>query len=240
MLTYSVTLVAVLAVGATSRTPALEDVSFSEPAQITNRFAPFAADSVRVLNGSREGKKAVCVETHLRPTRTFVHQRTQIECRVLEQKEFENGELVEISLNYLAQDDQGNVWYFGEVSNIVENGQVVGVEDDSWLVGGATLASDSPDIKSAARPAIYMPAELNLGDTFSQDPSASSTDVLTVVKVDVKVKVPGGKFTNAVKLRESSDDDDEDDEFKWVVPGVGIVREQAADSKARLTASSLR
>src|SRR5512138_2091712 len=47
---------------------------------------------------------------------------------------FANNALEELTHDWFAQDEQGNVWYFGEDSRQFANGQQVGTEG-SWLAG---------------------------------------------------------------------------------------------------------
>ncbi len=236
------TLAACLLMGAVPAPPDPE-MSFSDPTSITNRFAPFRTGAVKIFRGRAKGARTATVETHLEQTRVFIYDGQPVECCVLEEKDFVRGTLVEISTHYVAQDDAGNVRYFGEVSTEYEEGAPVSVESDSWLVGGPTEPSDPQEILAADSPAMYMPVEPQLGDVFDQQQIPENSELLTVVAADLKVRVPAGKFSQAIKIREESDDDEEDDddgpEFVWVVPGVGAVKEKASDSRGQLIATSL-
>jgi len=216
---------------------------FGNPTLVTNPWVAFVPGAVRVLNGRADGVRTTSVVTHLDTTRSFDHGGQPVACRILEEKDFENGTLVEISLSYLAQDDAGNVRAFGEVSLIITDGVVTGAEPDSWLVGGPSLPGDPPEAQTATGPAMYMPATLNVGDTFDQQNLPGSSETIVVVAVDVKVKVPGGKFGKAVKLHELDDGEDDDSgkpEIRWVVPGIGIVKEKGKGLSNQLIATSLK
>ena len=52
---------------------------------------------------------------------------------VLDQ-DFDGGELAEQALDYLAEDNQGNVWYLGSYTEAYEGGQFVNA-NDAWLAG---------------------------------------------------------------------------------------------------------
>ncbi len=215
------------------------DETFSNPTAITNVFAPFDHGAVKIFHGRREGKRTTTVINHLDDVRVFQLGGVAVSCCTLEEKEFEAGSLAEITLHYLAQDDAGNVRSFGEVSIEYADGVPVNVESDSWIVGGATQATDPPTVYNAAGPQMYMPATLAEGDVFKQEDFPHSDEVLTVVSVGDRVKVPSGKYQWSVKLRESSSDNGDDHEFRWVVPGVGNVKEKADGSKTKLFDTTL-
>ena len=77
-------------------------------------------------------------------TDTFVVTRQTkvidgVTCVVVKDTALVDGELVEKTNDYFAQDKAGNVWYFGEDTKEFENGKVVSTEG-TWRAGvdGAT------------------------------------------------------------------------------------------------------
>jgi len=216
--------------------------TFSDPTSITNVYAPFEVGSVKVFHGRSEGKRTTTVIAHTEDTRAFDLDGTEVVCCILEEKEFTAGALVEVTTHYLAQDDAGNVRSFGEVSIEIEQGVVLGPEEDSWIVGGATLPTDPAEVYDAETPQMFMPADPQLGDVFKQEDFEHSTETLEVVQVGKKVKVPSGKYGWSLKLKETGDEEDDDDgdaEYRWVVPGIGGVKEKSGKSKTRLFDTSL-
>lgn len=212
---------------------------FSTPTAITNVYAPFVPDSTKLFRGRSEGARTAVLESHLEATRTFLWHGEPVETRILEEKEFERGVLVEIARTYLAQSDDGSVWAFGEVSVEYEDGEDVGPEEDAWLLGGPSLPSDPLDVLSVAEPSLYMPATLSVGQSFSRENFPGGSETIEVVAVGVKLKVPAGKFTQAVRLRETTTKD-EPTTHSWVVPGLGEVRERGKGGKNQLIARSLQ
>ena len=63
-----------------------------------------------------------------------------------------DGELIEDTEDYLAQDKDGNVWYFGEEVNNFEDGKLVD-HDGSWIAGvdGSERAGARPEKGCRAR-----------------------------------------------------------------------------------------
>src|SRR5215510_11741820 len=57
-----------------------------------------------------------------------------VTCVVVDDRAYEDGELVERTLDYFAQDKQGNVWYLGEDSSHFEDGKLVSTEG-TWRAG---------------------------------------------------------------------------------------------------------
>jgi|KBSSwiStaDraftv2_1062776.scaffolds.fasta_scaffold26899_2 hypothetical protein len=201
--------------------------SFSDPTHITNPWSPFVPGAVKLFRGRQDGAPTALLETHLKETRDFDWQGKVITCCILEERDFEHGQLAEISSNYLAQDDAGNVWSFGEVSLIVESGVVVGDEADSWLVGGPQVG-DPADVLVASDPLLFMLANPQVGDTFAQQPAPGAGETLTVTATDLTVKLPGGTFTGVVRVQEVDDGEDGADAVssRWLAPGVGVIKDK--------------
>ncbi|MCB9896931.1 MAG: hypothetical protein H6825_02890 [Planctomycetes bacterium] len=212
--------------------------TFADPLGIDNPLAPFVPGRVKLYRGRTEGQRTASVDTCLDTTRSFAWHGQQIACRVLQEQEFESGRLVESTLSYLAQDDQGNVQLFGEVAVEYVDGVPVGTEADSWLVGGPQ-PGDDPVIRSFDEPAVFMPATLAPGDVIVQDHDPATLETLTVKAVDVTVRVSAGKFLHAVRVTELDDGEDTGPESRWIVPGIGTVKERAKRRKRDLIATSL-
>jgi hypothetical protein len=130
---------------------------------------------------------------------------------------FEDGELVESTLDYFAQHRDGTVYYFGEDVDNYENGVVVN-HDGSWLAGeGENL------------PGVFMPASPKAGDTFDQERAPGiAEDHSEVLEVGLTVTVPAGSFSNCIKTEDVNPlDAAAHVENKFYCPGVGFVKETA-------------
>jgi len=134
-----------------------------------------------------------------------------------------DGKLTEDTLDWFAQDKQGNVWYFGENSKQLENGLVVGLEG-SWT-GGVDFA----------KPGIIMEAHPAVGDFYRQEFSLGvGEDVGAVVSLDQNVTVPAGKFDDCLKTKDTTPLEPDVAEFKFYAPGVGQVLETDPATGERL------
>ena len=240
--TLTLTLIASLfSLAAATGEPAAADPApvFTNPTVLTNPYAPFQEGTVYVSRGRESGQRILLVTTHRSERRVFLHQGVPVETVLIEEREFANGGLVEVSENYLAQDDLGNVRFFGEISREFEDGVETGVEADSWLVGGASQPSDPAGIYNSAEPTMYMPAELKVGDIFVQQTIPGMAEILEVNAVGVTVRVPAGKFKLAVRLTETNESEPGENERVWVAPGLGVVKKSFKRSRLRLEATSL-
>jgi hypothetical protein len=131
---------------------------------------------------------------------------------VLENKEYEDGKLVEHTLDYFAQRPDGSVWYFGERVQNFENGKVN--HEGQWLAG-----------KGNARPGIYMPAKPKTGEVFKQERAPGvAEDRSTVLASGLTRKTKAGKFSKCIKVKDFSPID-KLTEFKYYCAGIGLVHE---------------
>lgn len=220
------------------RAPAVNPPVFSSPLTITNRFHPFVPGGVKVFDGVSDGEKVTIVDLYTADTRTFRFNNADVPTRLLQETEFANGRLAEISKNYFAQADDGSVYYFGETVDIYENDVVV-EHGGSWLVGGKTEPGDPDGTGNAASPSVFMPGNPELGDVFKSEdvaPIADETD--TIIGVNQRVNVPAGKFQGAIRLRETSVLSP-GQETKWYAPGAGVVKGQQKGESFRLIALAL-
>jgi len=123
-----------------------------------------------------------------------------------------NGQVTEDTLDWFAQDKQGNVWYFGEDSDEVTNGRVSSLHG-SWTAG-----------VSGAKPGIVMEATSAVGDFYRQEfLLGTAEDVAAVLNLDKTVKVPAGTFKHCLETGETSGLEPDTKELKYYAPGVGLV-----------------
>lgn len=211
--------------------------TFADPLSITNPYMPFEPGAVKVFAGRSDGVPVVVADLYLEDTRVFELGGEPVECAILQETEFEDGEVVEISRNYFAQADDGGVFYFGEVVDDYEDGEITG-HGGSWLVGGPS-PSDPPETATATAPALFMPHDPEVGDSWKPEDLFPFVDeTVTLLDDDAKVNVPAGKYEDCLKVQESSQLSS-GTELKWYAPGVGVVRVKGKGETLRLLASTL-
>jgi len=138
-----------------------------------------------------------------------------VETRVVEDREWENGKLAEVTRDYYAIDRKtGDVYYFGEDVDVYKNGKVAS-HKGSWLSG----------IKGAQF-GLYMPAKPVVGDRFQQEvaPRNKAVDRSEVIAIGETVKTPAGTFEKCVHMKDSSRLEPTAD-HKFYAPGVGLLKD---------------
>ena len=135
---------------------------------------------------------------------------------------FLNGQKTEDTLDWYAQDRDGNVWYFGEDSEDLTNGRVSSLEG-SWTAG-----------VDGAEPGIIMEAHPKVGDAYRQELLLNEAeDFARVLSLDKSIKVPFGSFDNCLETTESSGVEPGAVEFKFYAPGVGVVFDNDVSGKEK-------
>lgn len=133
-----------------------------------------------------------------------------------------NGGLIEDTHDWMAQNKDGSVWYFGEDTAEYQNGQVTS-RYGSWEAG-----------KDCAKPGILMEANPKVGDSYREEYYAGEAedqaDVLSITEV---VEVPyntndaaTGTYTDCLKTKNYTALEPGKVENKWYCKGLGEVRSQ--------------
>jgi hypothetical protein len=142
-----------------------------------------------------------------------------IETRVVEEMEWEDGELVEISRNYFAICTETNsVFYFGEDVDIYEDGEIVS-HDGAWLA-----------FSDGAEPGVMMPGIILLGARYFQEVAPEiAMDRAVIVKMDATVETPAGTFEDCLVTFETTPLEPNAKDWKVYAPGVGLIIDAAAE-----------
>jgi hypothetical protein len=142
----------------------------------------------------------------------FGGQDRAVRTRVMEEYETVDGELEEVSRNYVADcDPMHDVYYFGED---VEDGDGNPL-DDAWLSG-----------VDGARPGILMPDRaFLLGSRYYQELAPNAKDRAEHTSMHLEVEVPAGTFRGCVEITETTPLEPGDESFKTYCPGIGLVRD---------------
>jgi len=123
-----------------------------------------------------------------------------------------NGELTEDTLDWFAQDKDGNIWYFGENTHELVDGLITTI--DGTFTGGV----------DGAKPGIIMKAHPAIGDFYPQEfDLGNAEDFAEVVSLTESVAVPTGSFDHCLKTQETTPLETDLLENKYYAPGVGNV-----------------
>jgi hypothetical protein len=123
-------------------------------ANVTNPWFPLKPGTVLRYRGSDERVPVRDVFSVTRTTRAVPGGRA----RVVHDRVFKHGRVVEDTLDWYGQDAAGNVWYFGErTKELNARGHVISREG-SWQAG-----------RDGARAGIFMPARPRVGRSYLQE-----------------------------------------------------------------------
>lgn len=123
-----------------------------------------------------------------------------------------NGDVIEDTLDWFAQDKDGNVWYMGENVNDYEGGRVVSVAG-SWVVGA-----------DGAAPGIIMKAQPQVGELYRQEfLLGEAEDLAEVLSLTESVAVPYGSFDDCLKTADFTPLEPDALEHKYYASGVGQI-----------------
>jgi hypothetical protein len=179
-------------------------------AEIDNPYLGFERGKTFRYEGETEdGLETIVVEV-TNDTKTILGVATT----VVRDRVYLEGELIEDTFDWYAQDIDGNVWYFGEDSKEIEYGVVVSTEG-SWEAG-----------VDGAMPGILMLAEPVIGTKYQQEFAEDvAEDMAQVLGLSKAAEVPYGTFEGCLMTLEWSPLDPGAREFKYYAPGVGLVLE---------------
>ena len=139
-----------------------------------------------------------------------------VDATVVHDQVFLEGDLIEDTYDWYAQDEGGNVWYLGEDSKEIEDGEVVSTEG-SWEAG-----------VDGAQAGILMWASPQRGRAYYQEYyEGEAEDEARVLSFDEFVSVAAGDFDHCWKTQEWTKLEPTAMEFKFYAPGVGMVMERA-------------
>ncbi len=177
---------------------------FGDPIGGQNSWYPLVPGTQTLRDGSinRGSRK---LHHQLRVTVTDVTKTVNgVKTVAVLDQDIDSGQVGEASLDYLAQDKFGNVWYLGSYTEIYEGGQFVNAVD-AWLTP-----------KKGARPGVWMMADPKEGMKYVEAHNSRETIRAEVSKVGEKKCVDYDCFKSLVILEDGS-------EFKYFGPGVGHI-----------------
>jgi len=177
--------------------------------EVDNKFFPLKPGTTFYYEGEKDGTPASNV--------TYVTHDTErilgVNTTVVHDRAYEEGVLVEDTIDWYAQDKAGNVWYFGEdTKELDQEGNVISTEG-TWKAG-----------VDGAQPGIVMEAHPRLGDRYRQELAPGvAEDMAKVVSLHKSACVPYGCFDHLLVTKEWSPLDRGVIERKYYVEDVGFI-----------------
>jgi hypothetical protein len=124
----------------------------------------------------------------------------------------EDGELVEDTYDWYAQDKDGNLWYLGEDTKEYENGKVKSTEG-SWQAG-----------VDGAEAGVLLPGEPAVGLRYRQEYyEGEAEDAGEILSLDEWVEVPAGRYRNVLMTKDYTPLQPDVLEHKFYAKDVGPV-----------------
>lgn len=156
-----------------------------------------------------DGKEVEVVVTVTTETRVVANGVT---ARVVRDTVTEEGEVVEDTFDWYAQDADGNVWYLGEDTAELDDGEIT-TREGSFEAG-----------VDGALAGIILPADPAVGMSYRQEHAeGEAEDAGEVLALDQQVEVPAGRFTGALLTEDTNALEPDVVEYKLYAPGVGPV-----------------
>jgi hypothetical protein len=192
----------------TSDPVALDPADFS--ADITNRYWPMEPGTrwtYRELD--EQGHEVKVVVTVSTETEQIANGVT---ARVVRDTVTEDGELIEDTFDWYAQDDRGTVWYLGENTAEFEGGEIASRE------GSFEAGVDG------ALPGVIMPGEPADGLAYRQEYyEGEAEDNGEILSLAEMADVPAGHFEDVLLTKDTITIEPDVLEYKLYAPGVGPV-----------------
>lgn len=208
------TLIAVGAGGsAAGMSPRPTTAKFSHSTRIDNPYLPITRFDRCRLAGDDQGTRLKITRTLLDRKKRFHYRGRTIDAAVVRDRVIGDGELIELTHDYFAQDDAGTVYYLGEDVNEYRDGRVVSHEGQ-WRLG-----------RDTRKIGVLMPAHPSLGDKFKSESVphiAHETD--HVVATGGQARIGGHVYRHVIKVRENARPPHET-EFKKYARGTGVIAE---------------
>jgi hypothetical protein len=138
-----------------------------------------------------------------------------VTCAVIHDVVKDNGVVIEDTKDWYAQDTDGNVWYFGEISQGFDDGELVSIEG-SWTAG-----------RESAKPGIIMYKYPAVGQLYRQEFAlGEAEDMAQVLSLNGSATVPVASAScsgDCLITKDFSALEPGVAEHKYFKPGVGQI-----------------
>ncbi|MEP6909217.1 MAG: hypothetical protein ABI896_02155 [Actinomycetota bacterium] len=181
--------------------------------RVDNPWFPLIPGTTLVYRGIKDGRPSRELLTVTDKKRTIKGVR----CTVVRDRLWRSGRLFERTIDWYAQDADGNVWYFGEkTAELDENGRVKSTEG-TWQAG-----------VDGAQEGIFMPAHPAVGQSFRQEYlKGQAEDHFQVLNLSAPVTTPYLTSKHALLTKEWTPLEPGVVDHKLYIRGIGTVKEAA-------------
>ena len=178
--------------------------------RISNPYWPMKPGSRWVYRETdAEGAKQRVVVTVTNQTKRIANGIT---ARVVHDVVTEGKQPVEVTDDYYAQDNAGNIWYLGEATTEYQNGKPT-----------TTSGSFEAGV-NGAKPGVIMPAKPRPGLRYRQEHlKGEAEDKARIMGLREKAEVPAGYYPRVLMTRDVNPLEPRVLEYKFYARGVGPV-----------------
>lgn len=181
--------------------------NFSNPLNIDNKYFPLKPGTSFIMRGSADGVPTKNVFVVTDKTKEI----NGVVTRVIHDTAYEEGKIIEFTKDWYAQDDDGNVWYFGEFTTNI----VTGSHEGSFQAG-----------VNGAKAGIIMEAKPKVGDTYNEEQAKNvAEDKATVISTTASICVPYRCFDHVLVTKNFTPLEPNLEERKYYAPGIGEIKE---------------
>lgn len=185
-------------------------------AAIDNPYLPFKQGSSWVYEGETEDGSERIEVSVLAETRVVMG----VTCTVVKDTVYLDGELIEDTLDWYAQDKDGNVWYFGEETAEYEDGEIVSTEG-AWEAG-----------VDGALPGVVMYSSPVVDEEYRQEYYAGEAeDMAKVLSLSETVMIGIGSYDDCYQIEEWTPLEPGITEHKFYARGVGVILEEKVEGE---------
>jgi len=212
------------AIGQGPYDPVINPDDFVDPADIGGEVVPNPyfplVRGYKWIYHTNEGDKVTEITTDevLSETKAIMGVECVVVHDVVYDGEPTDADIKEDTYDYYAQDQDGNVWYFGEFS--LDYSEELPDMEGSWLFG-----------VEGGKPGIIMPADPQEGDAYRQEFSlGDAEDMAEILGVGVSPEDDQLREypcqDQCVHTKDYTPLEPDVEEFKYYKSGVGVVREE--------------
>lgn len=201
--------------------PVFDAANFTNPCNITNAwYGPPKGKKYFYEGGETGSEPEEIVRIERRTTTKII---LGVECVIHHDLVYDTDEvLIEDTDDWLAQDDSGNLWYFGEeVKNYDEEGNFLD-DEGSWEAG-----------VDGALPGYWIVGNPVVGHLYHQEWLAGEAeDYAEVIAVGETVQIGLGTYENCLVTKDVNPFEPNIYELKYFAPEIGFIKEEKFEDGA--------
>lgn len=183
-------------------------------ASVDNPLFPLVPGTRHVYEGSANGDNERIDRRVVFSVTDLVKTVAGVQAVVIQELDYDAGELVEAELAFFAQAKDGTVWHLGQYPEEYEDGKLIGTP--AWISG----------VEGAVAGISMWADPLRASGSYSQGwgPAVSWTDRAQIGGVEDEVCVPAGCYEDVLVIEEFNVDEPEAWQLKYYARNVGNVK----------------